>query len=271
MAPKVALAQIALLVAAVLPRAASAQPTFAVEVEGGRTVGLTPYLQNLVYTGAQIRGDNSASSGRFQPFLADEKSSWGTDIAVRLVSDNLQAGLTAQWFDISSAEVHHRGRARNGSDGRLRATRIRPDGTVDDSGVEYRQLDESIDLSLDPSRRASLFVFGAEVGYRFYLYSGEVDLFAPVVGSALVTYLNRDFAPVRPGLGVKSGISAAFDFVSVMSLVVGGRLEWFATANYWNRSDAARRASELDQSTESALFSSQLSASLSIGLQFAIR
>jgi hypothetical protein len=263
------MALVALLTA--VPAVASSQPSFALEVEGGRNAGLTPYLRNVVYTDDDIRGREGESSPTFRPYLADERSGWGTALAVRLVSDRLQGGLSMQWFDISTARVHHRGRVPGQEDDRLRSTRIRTDGTVDDSGVEYEELDPPTDVPAGAGRSTNLFVFGIEGGYRFPLYSGDFDIYAPANGMFVVSYLGRKFAPLRPGLGVKTGVSTAFDFVSVMSVIVGGRVQWFATPTYWNRSDAARRAAELGEATESALFSSQLSASFRVGLRFTIR
>lgn len=263
------IALVALLTA--VPSVASSQPSFALEVEGGRNAGLTPYLRNVVYTEDEVRGRDGESSRTVRPYLANERSGWGTALAVRLVSDRLQGGLSMQWFDVSTARVHHRGRVPGQEDDRLRSTRIRTDGTVDDSGVEYEEMDNSPVIPVGSGRSANLFVFGLEGGYRFPLYSGEFELYAPANGMFVVSYLGRKFAPLRPGLGVKTGVSAAFDFVSVMSVIIGGRAQWFATPTYWNRSDAARRAAELGEATESALFSSQLSASLRLGLRFTIR
>lgn len=257
--------------ATVSPSTASAQPRFAVEVEGGRNLGLTPYLRDVVYSDTEIRGAGVPAEESFQPFLADERSGWGNHFAARLISKGFQVGLTLRWFDVSQVRIHHRGETAGHPDSNLRPTRIRPDGTVDDTGVTYDPLDTPIDVPIDADKRANLFVFGVEAGYRLYLYRGELDVFAPLSGSLVVTHLGRQFAPFRPGLDFKSGVSASFDFVSVLSINLGPRLHGLVTPNYWNRSDAARRAAELDRSTESALFSSQVYLSLDVALEFAIR
>ena len=253
-----------------LPYVGYGQPRFAVEVEGGRNAGLTPYLTNVVYSEEQILGQDFIGEEPFQPFLVDERTGWGTNLAVRLVSNQLQAGLRLRWFDVGTARVHHRG-VVSGSDDELRPTRVRPDGTVDDSGASYVEVDEPVDIAIGPARRANLFVFGLEGGYRFYLIRGDVDLFAPVSGSLLVTHMGRGQAPYRFGLGAQGGIAASFDFVSVISIVISSKLHGVITPSYWHRSDAARRAADLGRATESALFSTTSFVSFDLALQFAVR
>lgn len=266
-----AIAYAVMVVVSLAPCGASAQPKFAVEVEGGRNFGLTSYLRNVVYSEAEVEGDDFAGTEPFRPVLVDEKSGWGTAFALRFVGNGIMGGLTVRWFNVEEARVHHRGSIPNSRDNRLRSSRIRTNGTIDDSGVNYTPVEQEEDVPVGPLKSANLFVFGLEGGYRFYVYQGDFDIFIPASGSIILTRLGRRFAPFRPGLGVYTGASASFDFVSVMSLVLGGRIHGFATPTYWNRSDAARRASELGQTTESALFSSQLFFSLDLGVQFAIR
>ncbi len=259
------------LAATLFPRSTPAQPKFAVEIEGGRAAGLTPYLRNVVYTDAELSGGAYAGSEPFRPYLADEKSGWGNRLGIRFVSNGIVGGLSFQWFDISVADVHHRGHVPGSEDDELRPSRIRSDGTIDDSGVEYTRLDDPHSLSIGEPKAANLFVLGLEGGYRFYLLEGDVDLFVPTGGSLVLTHLGRPNAPFRPGLGAFSGFAATFDFISVMSLVAGTRLHAMVTPEYWNRSDAARRAADLGHSTESALFSTQLSVSFNLAVQFTIR
>jgi hypothetical protein len=257
--------------AGLVSRPAATQPQFAVEVEGGRTVGLTPYLRNVVYTDAELGGQEYAGTEPFRPYLADERSGWGNRLAARFVTNGIVAGLSFQWFDIGVADIHHRGHIPGSEDDRLRPTRIRPDGTIDDSSVEYRPLDETQRLSMGETKATNLFVLGLEGGYRFYVYQGEFDIFVPAGGSLVVTRLGRPNSPFRPGLGAYSGLAATFDFISVMSIVAGSRIHGFVTPEYWNRSDAARRSAALGNSTESALFSSQVSVSIDVAVQFSIR
>ena len=256
---------------AALPTSVDAQPKFAVEIEGGRNAGLTPYLDNVVYTDGEFGGEEYAGSEPFRPYLADERSGWGSNVGLRLVSNGIVAGLTFRWFDVGVAEIHHRGSVPGSDNDELRPTRIRPDGTVDDRGVEYDELDDPVRIPVGRTKDANLFVAGVEGGYRFYVYRGDVDLFVPAVGSVVLARLGRRAAPFRPGLGARTGVSATFDFISVMSVVTGARLQGMATPSYWHRSDAAYRASELGQTTESALFSTQLSVSFDVALQFTIR
>lgn len=260
-----------LVLLSALPESAGAQPKFAVEIEGGRNAGLTPYLDDVVYTDAEFGGEAYSGTESFRPYLADERSGWGGNVGVHLTSDGIVAGLTFRWFDIGVASVHHRGTVPGSTNDQLRPTRIRPDGTVDDHGVDYEAMDEDVRISIGRADAANLFVAGLEGGYRFYVYRGDIDVFVPAVGSVVMTHLGRRAAPFQFGLGAKTGVAATFDFISVISVVTGAHIQGFATPQYWHRSDAAYRASVLDESTESALFSSQLSVSFDVALQFTIR
>ncbi|MFB6375895.1 MAG: hypothetical protein ABEN55_22895 [Bradymonadaceae bacterium] len=124
-----------LALVAVVPETAVTQPKFAVEIEGGRNAGLTSYLDNVVYTDAEFGGEEYAGTEPFQPYLADERSGWGSNLGVRLVTNRIIAGAAVRWYNVGIAEIHHRGRRPGAASDELRPTRIRSDGTVDEPGV----------------------------------------------------------------------------------------------------------------------------------------
>jgi hypothetical protein len=265
-------ASLTVLLAVGWPSTLRAQPSFGLEVEAGRSVGLTPYVRNVVHARSELAGDPFPQRDSFHPYLADEPAGWGWAIGARLVTNAFHGGLTFRWLDVSTAAFRYRGVGRDGGDVRLPPTRLRTDGTVDDSGVhDYESLGAPRTIPLDEAERANLLLFELGGGYRFYLYSGAFELFIPVHAGLVLTHLTRPRAPFRPGLTTYTGVGASFDFISLMSAVFTVRGHGTVTPTYWRRSDAARRAVLLGQSTESAVFSTQVSLSFNVGLRFTIR
>lgn len=262
-----------LLVAAVClwPASASAQPKFGIEVEGGRNIGLTPYLRSLVYSEAELLGESFDQSESFRPYLGNARAGWGTNLEVRVVARQIYGSLSFRWFEVGDGSVHYKGFRPNHESARLRPTRIRPDGSIDDAAVQYRELESPVRFRLSEARRANLLVFGLNGGYRFYVYQGSFDVFIPVGGGLIATHLTGRRNPVRPGLEARSGVGGAFDFASILSLVVNARLHGLVTPNYLRRSDAARRAAETGGNSGSAFFSAMLYPSLNVSLRFTIR
>ncbi len=254
------------------PDTSAAQPEFGLEIEGGRTVGLTPYLRNVVHARSELTGDPFPQTDAFQPYLADEPAGWGWALAARFVTNAFHGGLSFRWLDVSTADFRYRGTRSDGNSATLPPTRIRPDGTVDDSGVKaYESLGVPRTIPLDEAERADLLIFEIGGGYRFYLYQEAFELFIPIHAGIVLTHLTRPRAPFRPGLTTYTGVGASFDFISLMSAIFTVRAHGTMTPTYWRRADAARRAALLDQTTESAVFSTQLSLSFNIGLRFTIR
>lgn len=253
------------------PERAEAQPRFGFEVEVGRNVGLTPYLANIVYSEAEVLGRGYTGGENFRPYLADERSGWGSGLGARIVTDGFKAGAKVRWYSVDTAVIHHRGDLDGRPDDQLRASRVRPNGTVDDAGVDYRPLREPLTLDLGPVNRSTLVVIGLGGGYRIPVLDKPFRLFVPVGGQLRVTFVTRRPAPLRPGLGLQSGIGAAFDVVESVGLVVKAGVDGLATPAYWNRTDQARRVDQLDGTTEGALFSTQLAATFDLAFQFEIR
>jgi hypothetical protein len=253
------------------PQNASAQPKFGFEVEGGRNVGLTPYLRNIVVAERELLGDSFDETRPFRPYLGDEESGWGTHLELRFITRGIYGSLSVRWFSIDESTVHHRGYLPNHDDNTLRSTRVRPDGTVDDAAVDYRPLEGNIPIPLSEPDAANLLVLGLNGGYRFYVYEGPVDIFLPVGGGLVLTHVTRPREPWRPGLEARAGVGAAFKFSSLLSLVVQSQIHGMATAAYGRRSDSARRAAETGGGTGAAFFSTMIYPSFDVSLRFTIR
>lgn len=253
------------------PQMASAQPKFGLEVEGGRNVGLTPYLRNIVVAERELLGQTFDESRPFRPYLGDQESGWGTHLELRFITRGIYGSLSVRWFSVEESTVHHRGYLPNHDDNTLRPTRVRPDGSVDDAGVDYRPLEGDIPIPLREPESANLLVLGLNGGYRFYVYEGPVDVFLPVGGGLVLTHVTRPREPWRPGIEARAGVGAAFQISSLLSLVVQSRMHAMATAAYARRSDSARRAAETGGGTGAAFFSTMIYPSFDLSLRFTIR
>lgn len=240
-------------------------PEFGVEIEAGRSAGLSPYLRNEVFT--ELDRSSTDDEGRFllTPFLADQRSGAGAAFQLRLVAGRVAAGLSLRTYALEQWRIRYRGTDEISQD------RVRPDGSIDDSGVDYEELDTPLDRPMSESERATLFEIGLGGTYR-YVFPGEtVDFFIPVGGKLVLMHESQRLGLYRLGLQATSGGGVSFDFVSNVSFMIVGRVHALATTHYGRRSDAARRAVEIGESTESALFSTMLSTSINLGLQFRIR
>jgi hypothetical protein len=258
---------VALILAIVwLPHVAQADPPqFGVEVEAGTTAGFTPYLRNEVLT--DVDRTRTDERGRFllEPSLADIETGTGTSLGVRLVASNIAGGLSLRWFDLSANRTHHLGQESISQSNR------RDDGSVDDSGVTYVPLDPPAEEPIVEDEQNRLFVVGLGGEYRF-LWPGEAfDVYAPVGGELVFTYVNRDQGGYRVGLEASGGLGMSVEFVSGVSLMLNGKLHGLLTSHYGRRADAARRAVAIGESTEAAFFSTLLYGSANIALQFKIR
>ncbi len=245
--------------------ACAAPPKFGVEVEAGTAAGLTSYLRNEVVT--TVDRSQTDDQGRFllRPSLADVTTGTGTSVALRLIASNIAAGLSVSWFDLTANEIHHRG------DRSLPITRVRPDGSVDDSGVGYQQISPALDQTIPTNSRNTLLVFGLGGDYRFFWPGKAFDVFVPVGAQLVITHVTRTAGPYRLGLAASSGLGMTIQFLDGVALVVDARLHALATGHYGRRADAARRAVSVGESTEDAFFSTLAFASANVALQFTIR
>ncbi len=240
-------------------------PRLGIEASFGRQLGLSAYLRNRVLSEPEVRGEPPPSNTSFRPYLADMLARWGSGVSLGVASRGVSAGLSFRWFDISTARLHHRGEQQ------LPPTRRRPDGSIDDSGTPYEPLPTTQTIELAESSNATLWSLAAGADYRIDIVDDNVDVFVPVGGQLVLTHLTRPEAPFRPGLEVRGGIGARLTLLESLNLLVQGRLHGLATTSYTRRADSARRAVELGETTEAALFSTLLYPSLSATLQFRIR
>jgi len=240
-------------------------PRLGIEASFDRQVGLSAYLRNRVLSEAEVRGEPPPSNASFRPYLADMLARWGSGVSLGVASRGISAGLSFRWFDISTARLHHRGGQQ------LPPSRRRPDGSVDDSGTAYEALPSTRTIELAESSHATLWSLAAGADYRIGIVDENIDVFIPVGGQLVLTHLTRPEAPFRPGLEVRGGIGTRLTLLDSLNLLVQGRLHGLATTSYTRRPDSARRAVELGETTEAALFSTLLYPSLSATLQFRIR
>lgn len=245
--------------------AQAAPPQFGVEIQAGTGAGFTPYLRNEVLTEVDRTQTDAQDRFLLEPSLADVETGAGTSVAVRLVATNIAAGLSLRWFDLSGYSVHHVGQRS------ISQTRVRPDGSVDDSGVGYRQLDPPLEQPIDENDQDQLFVFGLTGDYRFFWPGEALDVFVPVGGGLALTYVTGEASPYRLGLEANSGVGATVSLSDNIALVLDARLHGLITTHYGRRSDAARRAVAVGESTEETFFSTLLYGTASVGLQFTIR
>ncbi|MFW5966886.1 MAG: hypothetical protein ACOCV2_05175 [Persicimonas sp.] len=245
-----------------LPSSAHADPPdFGIEVEGMTGLGLSPYLRNSVRT----ETEETAEGERLRPYLVDEATGVGNGARARLVASNIAAGLGLRWFELPEERIHHRGLDTISPD------RRRPDGTVDDAGVDYEPLRPVDENPIPEEARDTLLVFGLDGEYRFF-WSGEVlDVFVPVGGGLVLTHVTREAAPFRLGLEASSGLGVQFDLADGFALMASGRLHALATPHYGRRSDAAYRSATIGETTEAAYFSTLAYASANLAVQFQIR
>jgi hypothetical protein len=261
----VALALLILGTLALPAHARAITPEFGVEFEAGRSTGLSPYLRNEVYT--EIDRSSTDDEGRFflTPFLANRRTGAGVAFQLRLVAGQVAAGLSLRTYAMDQWRIRYRGTEQISED------RVRPDGSVDDSGVGYEELDTPLDRPVAEEQRAALFEIGLGATYRYVFPAETVDFFIPIGGKLVLMHESQRLGLYRLGLQATSGAGIAFDFVPNLSFILAGRVHALVTTHYGRRSDAARRAVEVGQSTESAFFSPMLSASINLGLQFRIR
>lgn len=257
----------ALMVCAALApaRAAAEPPQFGVEVGGGTAAGLTSYLRNEVALEEDRTRTDEQGRPLLQPFLADRQTGTGTSVAVRLIASNIAAGVSLTWFDLPQNNLHHAGASA------LSRSRIRPDGSIDDSGIDYAELDPVIEQPISEDMRRTLFVMGLDAEYRFMWPGDNIDIFVPAGAGLVITHVNRDAGPYRLGLDISSGVGVTINLSESIGLVLEGKLHGLATSHYGRRADAARRAVEIDETTEEAFFSTLVYASGNAALQFTIR
>jgi hypothetical protein len=260
----VPLALVFVAVAALPGEATGAQPQFGLELEGGATNELHPYVRNEVIT-SHGSGELNIPPGHFQPFLVDRRASASPSLTLRLVAKSLIGHIRFRWFNLDQQRVHHKGESTIPFD------RMRPDGTVDDAGVSYEALDPPANDALPPGADQTLYELGVGGGYRILWPGRAVDFFVPIEGSLVWLRASGSASPMRLGLEAASGGGLSLQLNETIALNLTGKLHGLVTRHYGRSGDAAYRAVEIGESTEAAFFSSHLFATGNMALQFTIR
>lgn len=243
-----------ILVTLLLPLSAQAQARFGVELQFGQSAGLSSYLHNVVYLQDETI------------FLADEVAGSGMTFGAAFVFEQLELAIDARWFERSDLRLHHQGTEPF----LLASSRTRPDGSIDDAGVKYREISER-QLAVPVRNRGDLFVTTLSGGYRWYLLSGDFALFVPISGGLVMTHVLEQARPYAFGAHVSTGLTAAFDIASPVSVFISGKLHGVLTPTYGSQDDAARSSAVVGQGTIGAAISTLLFSALNIGFQVAIR
>lgn len=247
-----------------LPTWAHAQQRFGIEIQAGQNIGLTSYKQNIIVvedsTVTDINGEQE-----YQPYLANEETNWGGHLVARLLINDFEVSLSGQWYTRDRLTIHHKGQQT------LPRNRRRPDGSFDDSGVDYIKL-ETPRVREAPSRgRGNLFVATASGGYRWTFYDALFQMYVPVgLGVSLVS-IQEDSQPLLLGGQLHAGLGASYKLSENLALSASARLHGLLSFHYGDVSDAARRAQQVNEGTEEALFSSMWSTSGMVGIVYIIR
>ena len=252
-------------------RTADAQDRFAVQIDLGQSAGLTAYNRNVVYVEESNQADTDPEvEGKplYQPYLADESANLGALFGLSLIVDDIEFGVTARWLERDAVTLHHSG------DQLLPRRRERPDGTFDDSGVTYTELDQDRLTQVSTRGRGSLFVGELYGSYRTpipFTTIGRFSGYAPLGAGVALMNVQEPNRPLAVALQAHAGLGAMYQFSDSLALSAVGKMYGLASFEYTNSSDAARRAVEAGAGTADALFSTMVSAAAHISLVFIVR
>ena len=241
-----------LLVAMLNTQLAQAQPRFAVELGAGQNIGLTSYVDNVVV----LQGD--------LPLLADELPGSGVAVVLDFVFSKWAIGTEVRFFDREKIRLHHRGTQT------VPPNRVRADGSVDDAGIEYAE----IDPVRSPSPRVQpgdLLLIDVGASYRFMLIDSAFTLWFPVGASVLATKILEAAQPTILGLGASTGIGMGYAIAPPVGIVLNATINGILTPAYRPLADASRGSYAAGETTEEAVFSSMAYGSVILGLQLTIR
>lgn len=243
---------ITLFAIVIISRPAGGQPRFGVEVAAGQNVGVTSYVDNVVV----LQGD--------LPLLADELPGTGAAFTLDFIFSNWSVGAEARLFDRDTIRLHHRGLET------LPPNRVRPDGSVDDSGVEYVEL-APVRSPSPVTQPGDLLLIDVGAAYRFYVVDGRFALWFPLGASVLAAKVLEPALPTVLGLGAEVGVGAAYEVASPIGIYTQAQLRGVLTPAYRPLADASRGSFVAGESTEEAVFSSMGYGSFVVGLQITIR
>jgi hypothetical protein len=244
-----------ILTAAILVTASPdvrAQPRFGVEAAAGQNVGFTSYVDNVVV----VQGN--------RPLLVDEITGTGAAFDLRFVLNEWEIGAGVHLFDRDTIRIHHRGLEE------LPENRIRPDGSVDDSGIDYAEI-EPIRSPSPATQPGSLLVIDVGAGYRWYVIDTSFGLYFPVYGGLVATHILEPNQPTILGVSAATGFGLSYDVAPPIGVFVSGRVHGVLTPAYRPLADAARTSTTAGETTEEAVFSAMAHGVAIVGLQFTVR
>lgn len=231
---------------------AIAQPRFGVEVSAGQNLGLTSYVDNVVVLQDDL------------PLLADELVGSGVGFNLDFLFSKWAVGAEVRLFDRETIRLHHRGTTS------LPAGRVRPDGSVDDSGIDYVEFGPVRSPS-PATQPGDLLLIDIGANYRLYVLDSAFMLWFPVGASVLATKILETSQPTIFGVGGSTGVGFGYVIAPPIGVFVSGLAHGILTPAYRPLGDAARGSYVSGESTEEAVFSSMAYASIMVGLQFTIR
>lgn len=228
------------------------QPRIGVELSGGAGIGFNPYIDNVVIMDSDV------------PVLVDEFPGPGLHFQLSFLFGELELFGGLNFFNRNVVIQHHRATTTISP-----RSRLRPDGTVDDSGVQYVEVEET-EVTSNLNKGDLLFVrLGA--GYRFYLLNDAFRFYIPAAGGLAFLTILEPSQPLKTGVFLETGLGVSVDIAEPISVFFDARVTGAMTSSYAPISDAARTSFLNDESTAATLFSSFLSSSFLIGFQIAIR
>ncbi len=231
---------------------ATAQPRFAVELAAGQNVGFVPYVDNVVV----LQG------GR--PVLVDELPGNGATFDLRFVFSNWVVGGNVRLFDRDTIVIHHRGTED------LPPNRVRPDGSIDDTGVEYEPV-ERVRSASPMARPGDLLAVDLGTGYRLYAIDGPFTLYFPfslgVVG-VKVLEVNQ---PTILGLLAAVGTAASYSVAPPFGVFLSAQVHGMVTPAYRTAADTARTSYTAGESTLEAVLGATAFGSVMLGIEFRVR
>ena len=237
-----------------LPTAVHAQSRFGIEVAAGQAGGATSYVRNTTY----LQDDTL--------FLANELAGTGLALNLAFVFTDLELSFNAMLFDRSRVQLHHQAE----SDGPIPTDRIRPNGTIDDSGYTYRSITPT-SVTLPDRSRGSLLLTTATGGWRYFILQGDVDVWVPISAGLAITHISEPTRPWVFGVVGSVGLGVTFDVAKPIAIFAQTRFSGVLTPTYGLQSDASRTSASVGESTLSASVSTLLYSTFTLGVQVTIR
>lgn len=263
-------ASCAVIIASTIATEAHAQQRVHAEITVGQSTGLTPYMRDVIDTQDSSEFDPNpdpdfAGTPLLQTYLADESNGWGSHIRARLRLGDYLIAASAQFHPRSQLVRHHKATTLESR------SRLRPDGTFDDAGVEYTELEEKETVAAGQRNRGVLFVSSLQGGYSLEYNIEPFTLSVPFTAGLCMVNISEPAMPYAFGLRATTGLDGQYKLADNFAVTANFGLSALATMEYQNRQDAARRASLTGQGTSNALFSSLVQSWLEVGVVFIIR